>query len=353
MNKRFLPLSLLSIIIHCINCCSRGYYLSLPSGKCVPCPEGDKDCTNPHNKNKNLRRADYENLNTTQEIVNQFGKIITSDIFGKSIEFEKGMATFDIPGFRVKVELLSEVSFDNNGNIRFQIVNHFFQNMEKDDDNIYSTIKEHFENIIEANKGEYSVDYTILENLLGRDIANGEIGITLSIPENALIITIKTIIEVLENEVTVGVKFTITPRTSIPTNQGSRTEEPEDDSSRESEKEAEKESEEETVKNSEEETVKESEHENVKESENENVKEPEHATQNQNNGILNFKNIGNSIAGAFRTAGEFISEATSDFVDSLKSIQITQNPGVQVAVVLGTVALALVGIFFGIVPIPI
>lgn len=68
---------------------------------------------------------------------------------------------------------------------------------------------------------------------------------------------------------------------------------------------------------------------------------------------MNFKNIGNSIAGAFRTAGEFISEATSDFVDSLKSIQITQNPGVQVAVVLGTVALALAGIFFGIVPIPI
>lgn len=52
------------------------------------------------------------------------------------MEFTKDMEIFDIPGFLVKVELLSQVSFDDNGNIRFIIVNHFFQNMEKDDDNI-------------------------------------------------------------------------------------------------------------------------------------------------------------------------------------------------------------------------
>ena len=272
--------------------------------------------------------------------MNQFGKIITSDIFGKSLEFEKGIATFDIPGFKVKVELLNEVSFDNNGNIRFKIVNHYFQNMEKDDDNIYSTIKELVENIIEANKGEYTVDFTILENLLGRDIANGEIDLTFSIPENALIIIIVANIEVLENEVKIGVKFTITPRISIPTDHESRTQRPEEDTSREREEEDVKESE--------------HEHENVKESEHENAKEPEQETQNQNDRILNFKNIGNSIIGAFRTAGNFISEATSNFVESLKSIQITQNPGIQVAVGLGTAALVLTGLlFFGIVPIPI
>ena len=247
------------------------------------------------------------------------------------------MATFDIPGFRVKVELLNEVSFDNNGNIRFKIVNHYFQNMEKDDDNIYSTIKELVENIIEANQGEYTVDFTILENLLGRDIANGEIGLTFSIPENALIITIVANIEVLENEVKVGVKFTITPRISIPTDHESRTQRPEEDTSRERE----------------EEDAKESEHENAKESEHENAKETEQETQNQNDRILNFKNIGNSIIGAFRTAGNFISEATSDFVESLKSIQITPNPGVQVTVAVGTASIVLAGLFFGIVPIPI
>lgn len=127
--------------------------------------------------------------------------------------------------------------------------------------------------------------------------------------------------------------------------QGKRIQEPEEDTSRESE--------EETVKKSEEETIKESEHDKVIESEIENEKEPEQDTQNQNNGILNLKNIDKRIVGAFRTIGDFISETTSYFFESLNSIQITQNPGVQVLVDLGTVALALVGLFFGIVPIPI
>lgn len=43
-------------------------------------------------------------------------------------------------------------------------------------------------------------------------MANGEISLKLSIPENALIITIITKIEISENEITLGVKFTITKK---------------------------------------------------------------------------------------------------------------------------------------------
>lgn len=195
---------------HCIPC-GEGKYADKGKNKCIPCPKGYKSCSDSIQK-KNLRRTDYQTCNTTQCIMEEFGKIITSDIFGKSIDFTNKKVTFYIPGYKIDVEVLEQVQLDINGNVRLKILNHaFVQNIEKDDDEKYNKIKGMFDQVLDALKGEYTIGYIELEHLLSQHMANGDIVIKLNIQELSLEITITSKIEVNENEFDVAVKYKITP----------------------------------------------------------------------------------------------------------------------------------------------
>ena len=72
----------------------------------------------------------------------EFGKLITSDIFGKSIEFLNYQAYFDIPGFTIIVSIFSEMTFDLVEDLHFFIKDHRFENMVYDNYQIYQNITE-------------------------------------------------------------------------------------------------------------------------------------------------------------------------------------------------------------------
>ena len=90
------------------------------SSGCLECPEGDIFCSESVSKKFKSKRNNEES-----GILEKFGKLITSDIFGKSIEFVYYKATFQISGFTIIVSIFSDLNIDLLGDLHFFIKDNF------------------------------------------------------------------------------------------------------------------------------------------------------------------------------------------------------------------------------------
>ena len=91
---------------------------------------------------------------------------------------ENNKATIDIPNFIVIITIFSEINFDIIEDLHFLITDYRFGNMKYDNYEIYSSIIEIAEKIIESLKGEYSITIPYLETQIGDHISNGEVILT-------------------------------------------------------------------------------------------------------------------------------------------------------------------------------
>ena len=179
------------------------------SSSCFECPKGDKSCSHLKPKKSNIKRNNSEKSDDKLE---EFGKLMTLDIFGKSIEFFDNQVTFHIPKFTIIATIFNEITFDLVKDIYFLISNHGFTSMEYKNYEIYKNITEIANTIIDALKEEYTISIPILETKIGEHIANGEIYITYNFPLNAIEVTIVSkSTDEIGNEYKVGIKYKIIP----------------------------------------------------------------------------------------------------------------------------------------------
>ena len=163
---------------------------------------------------KNLKLKDKDDKSKELE---DFGKLMTSIIFGKSIEFENNKATIEIPNFLIIITIFNEINFDIIEDLHFLITDHRFGNMKYDNYEIYSSIIEIAEKIIESLKGEYSITIPYLETQIGEHISNGEVTLTYDFLLNSLELTIiSKLSDEIGTEYINGVKYKIIPKGSSP-----------------------------------------------------------------------------------------------------------------------------------------
>lgn len=191
--------------------CPKNTYSKISSSSCFECPEGDILCSGPSTKSSKIKRKNSEKDDKKKEL-EEFGKLMTSDIFGKSIEFVNYQATFTIPQYIVIATIFSEITFDLVEDLHFLIKNHRFGNMVYNNYEIFKNITEIADKIIDALKGEISISIPGLEQKIGEHITNGEVTVTYYLLLNAIEITIiSKLTDEIGTEYEVGVKYKIIP----------------------------------------------------------------------------------------------------------------------------------------------
>lgn len=180
---------------------------------CYECPEGDKACSDSDTKKNKIKRNNSEKNDGIKDELKEFGKSMTSLIFGKKIEFENYVEIFDIPHFQIIATIFDEISFDIKKDIHFFITNHRFSTVEYVSYEILQNIIEFANKIIDALKGEFTISIPYLENKIGENIANGEVSVTYYLLLNQIEVTIiSKLSNDMGNENIVGVKFKIIPK---------------------------------------------------------------------------------------------------------------------------------------------
>ena len=143
----------------------------------------------------------------------EFGKSLTKNIFGITIKYNDNEyeAEFLISGYKINAQLLNIKIFNLKGDIKFNIVDNelesieYGQKLELDFNNLI--IK-----IINILKGRINIlNYTQLQNKLGKWIKNGAIYINYDFFENSIEIIIVSTIQYDIFGTDVGMKYKIIP----------------------------------------------------------------------------------------------------------------------------------------------
>ena len=141
----------------------------------------------------------------------EFGKSLTKNIFGITIKYNDNEyeAEFLISGYKINAQLLNIKIFNLKGDIKFNIVDNelesieYGQKLELDFNNLI--IK-----IINILKGRINIlNYTQLQNKLGKWIKNGAIYINYDFFENSIEIIIVSTIQYDIFGTDVGMKYKI------------------------------------------------------------------------------------------------------------------------------------------------
>ena len=139
------------------NCkrCPDNTYSYMRSSFCFECPNEQNYCVGPiESRSDNTEQDNIKEYLKLQE----FGKDMTENIFGISIEYNKNIyeAIFYIQGYIVNVQLFSQIIFDLKSDIKFKIVNKKIQSIDYGQE-ISKNINKIISQIEDALKGKVNI----------------------------------------------------------------------------------------------------------------------------------------------------------------------------------------------------